>query len=853
MTSDDKDGSQLRVVPDVHQPSLVRPLLITAIGMLLGMVAVDQLQSRLFPMLTHRQTTVTTIFCSTLVAMAVIYLVLRRYQTVQHAGDLARVTLYQSDMQLTEAQTLARVGSWTADIATGTEVWSDELYRIYGLEPHSQPSSIEAFMPIVHPEDRAEVMAMIKRTSQQAGAFSQEYRIVRPDGAVRFIADQARVLVDARGIPTWVVGASQDITERKQAEQGLAEREQRYRQMFEGNLSVQWLIDPVTGAIVEANPAASAFYGYSVDELQHMNITAINISLDLQAFRAVAQGVSSTAGALTFRHKLASGAVRDVEVHSGPIDVGGRLLLYSIIHDVTERNQAAERLRKSEALYRTLVRNLPKCAVLLFDADLRFQLVDGTALEAHAYSKESVEGKTLWEVLPPDKSTDLEPYYRATLIGQTQMIEREYAGLWYLIQFLPVKTEEDVPFAGLVVALDITEQRQAEAARHARLLAEQANRAKGEFLSRMSHELRTPLNAILGFAQVLEMDGLAPLQQESVDQILTGGRHLLTLINEVLDITGIESGHLALSLEPLEIVHLVAEVNDLMVPIAAHYHVTVNAAPDPGCEWHVLADRHRLRQVLLNLLSNAIKYNCTGGSVHVRCGAATDDRLRLDVRDTGAGIAAALLPRLFTPFERLDAAQTSIEGTGLGLALSKRLMEAMGGSIGVDSVVGVGSTFWIELPLIVVPADPVGLLPVLKASNLPEPLVQSSRKLLYIEDNLSNVRLIEKVLLRRPHISLLTAMQGRLGLDLAKEHHPDLILLDVQLPDIHGDEVLRQLRTNPATRDIPVMLLSADANPRRSEQFLQAGAVAYLTKPLDIAQFLALVDDTLNALDPTGG
>ncbi len=237
--------------------------------------------------------------------------------------------------------------------------------------------------------------------------------------------------------------------------------------------------------------------------------------------------------------------------------------------------------------------------------------------------------------------------------------------------------------------------------REAIVTAERANAAKSEFLSRMSHELRTPLNAILGFAQLLEMEELGPGDRESVDQILTGGRHLLALINEVLDITAVESGGLAILPEPVDVGDVVAEAIALLAPVAAQYTVTLNAACDQNGHRQVLADQQRLMQVLLNLLANAIKYNRTGGTVQVSCAPAPNDRLRVEVHDTGAGIAAELLPRLFTPFDRLDVErQTMVDGTGLGLVHSKRLIEAMGGRSGVQSVVGNGSTFWVELPLV---------------------------------------------------------------------------------------------------------------------------------------------------------
>jgi len=380
---------------------------------------------------------------------------------------------------------------------------------------------------------------------------------------------------------------------------------------------------------------------------------------------------------------------------------------------------------------------------------------------------------------------------------------------------------------------EIAERRRAEEE------ADRANRAKSDFLSRMSHELRTPLNGILGFAQLLQMESLPVDQEESVAHILKAGRHLLGLINEVLDISRIEAGHLELSMEPVPVDDTLRGAIDLVRPLAAQRDIELGAEV-AGDHRHVLADRQRLQQVLLNLLSNAVKYNRTRGAVAVSCEERPGGRLRILVTDTGHGISPDKLERLFIPFDRLGAEGTDIEGTGLGLSLSKHLVEVMGGTLDVTSQVGVGSTFAVELPLTAAPAD------VLKLPGA-SPTVQAERQegrmvVLYIEDNVSNLRLVEQVLGRRPQTTLLSAMQGQLGLDLAREHRPDLILLDLHLPDVPGDEVLRRLLEEPRTRGTPVVILSADATPGQVERLLAAGAEAYLTKPLDVRQLLALVD-----------
>jgi len=391
---------------------------------------------------------------------------------------------------------------------------------------------------------------------------------------------------------------------------------------------------------------------------------------------------------------------------------------------------------------------------------------------------------------------------------------------------------------------DISERKRSEAMLiAAREEAERANAAKSEFLSRMSHELRTPLNAILGFGQLLEADTEQPLtdmQADNLQEILQAGSHLLTLINEVLDLSRIESGRIELNLDVIAVGPLIQSCVKQIKPLAEQRGIAIRFESIDNCS--VVADSTRLKQVLLNLLSNAVKYNRDGGRIAVDCMSAGPNRLRIGVKDTGYGISAESLPRLFKPFERLESAYQDIEGTGIGLALAKKLVESMHGEIGVDSTPGEGSRFWFELPSAVlldteaptVPAKP----PAINASNN----IPSQCKLLYVEDNPANLRLVQKILAARQNMELFTAVNAMDGLAIAAHEHPNLILLDINLPNIDGFETLRRLKNNPATRDIPVIAVTANAMHSDIQRGMAAGFADYLTKPLDVLEFLECID-----------
>ncbi|HET7018386.1 MAG TPA: ATP-binding protein [Streptosporangiaceae bacterium] len=382
----------------------------------------------------------------------------------------------------------------------------------------------------------------------------------------------------------------------------------------------------------------------------------------------------------------------------------------------------------------------------------------------------------------------------------------------------------------------------------ARDQAVRATQAKNSFLSSTSHELRTPLNSILGFTQLLELSDLSEEDSDSVQRILVAGRHLLALINELIDIARIESGDLSLSLEPVAIAPLIHEAAQLMAPLAADRSVRI----DHSCDRPALAayaDRQRFSQILVNLVSNAVKYNKVGGTITITCGELGQDQASVTVTDTGRGMSADDLERIFMPFERLGAEQSGIEGTGIGLPLAKALSEAMQGRLTATSVPGEGSQFTITLPRapdLETRASAPSSVPGTESTDpLPHRRPERSTAalvVLYVEDNPANVEVVARYLRANPETRLASCPTGREGIDYATAHHPDLILLDLHLQDGHGEQALAELKSNPATADIPVVVLSADASPGMIRRLLAGGALAYLTKPLDLGDLGAIIE-----------
>src|SRR3954469_16779545 len=459
---------------------------------------------------------------------------------------------------------------------------------------------------------------------------------------------------------------------------------------------------------------------------------------------------------------------------------------------------------------------------------------------AHALS---IELKTPiapgFEALAFKASREIEDSYELTYI-------RKDGSRFPAVVSITALRDDDRIIGYLLIGTDNSVRKLVESKLHdAMAAADKANRAKTDFISSMSHELRTPLNAILGFAQLIESGSPAPTpaQRRSLDQILKAGWYLLELINEVLDLALIESGKVTLSREPLSLAEVMLECRAMIEPQAQRRGIGMTF-PGFAAPVFVNADRVRLKQVLINLLFNAIKYNRVGGTVGVECTPHDEDTIRLTVRDTGPGLSAEQVAQLFQPFNRLDKAAGAEEGTGIGLVVTKRLVELMGGVISVDSTPGVGSAFWIELRRCAAPKFVATQTEHAPASR---PLVPAGpvRTLLYVEDNPANLELVEQLIARRSDLRLLCAGDAELGVEFARAHRPDLILMDINLPGMSGIEAMQLLRADPLTAHIPILALSANAVPHDIARGLEAGFFDYLTKPIRVDRFMEALNAAL--------
>lgn len=524
--------------------------------------------------------------------------------------------------------------------------------------------------------------------------------------------------------------------------------------------------------------------------------------------------------------------------------------------DVSARNAIAEELRQSEKKFRSIVQTTAEGYWLIDPATKKTTEVNSALCRMLGYGEEEMLGKTPLDFVNEENAA----IFKAQMAQISDTDHRSYdivlkakdgGDVHTHFEASTIRSDDGSPRAAFAFVMDIGERiRSQNELREAKEEADRANQAKSEFLSSMSHELRTPLNGILGFAQLLEYDPglpLQPPQKDKTDQIIKSGNHLLELIDQVLELAKIEAGKISVSLEDLPICTIYDECTPLITTMAEKRNISLDVECDESADILVHADHTRLKQVLLNLLSNAVKYNRDGGSITV-CGSTTPrDMLHITVTDTGLGIPDDQQAKLFQPFERLGRETSEIEGTGIGLTITRELVRLMGGDIGFSSEVGKGTTFWIDIPCAAQGASVQTQADTTQGGGLDNPVGDAARQYvaLYIEDNPANLMLMEQILDMVPNMSLISTHTAELGIEMARSQNPDIILMDIHLPGMNGIQALGQLKADAGTRDIPVIAVSAAAMPHAIEKGMKQGFVAYLTKPLNVHQLLETVRDVL--------
>jgi PAS domain S-box-containing protein len=776
------------------------------------------------------------------------------------AWDLAR-THAETAEQLGLALELANIVVFRHDLRADRVRISDKAFELLGLPQPSGDLSAEELRALVHPEDQAGLRASLEKAVATGLPVDVETRFRHADGSWRHVLTRRMLQRDAHGQPLALLGVGLDLSERVASTRRQTELMRQFELTTRAAGIGYWRVEADTRTprwseqtflLHGLSPEAEAL---PMKEWLQRFVHAADRELVQRRYAAwVQRGGPNLVQEM--RIVRTDGTTRHVLSYSRLEGPPGHYDFYGVLMDVTERRAAEAALHQANERAALATRGAGMGTweqdLITGESHWDEQMWRLRGLEPRDQPLSVDERMAL--VHPDDREATLRALNQATTEGRLSNLEfrvRWPDGQWRLIasRSIAVRDELGQLTRRIGVNWDITDMRNAQLASEEKLLAQRESQAKSQFLSRMSHELRTPLNAVLGFAQLLLADGeriTAETRQRRLEQIHGAGRHLLSLIDDVLDLSSLEGGEMRISVQPVALRSLVAETLPLVERQAQQHQVRLRSGELAGV---ALADATRLRQVLLNLLTNAVKYNREGGQVLVEA-EPVDGAVRLRVSDTGRGMSDAQLRQAFEPFNRLGLENEGIEGTGIGLAIVKALVERMGGTVQARSSPYQGSVFEVSLPdgSALDRNETAPAAPGLQAQPPLRPAGQHAR-LLYIEDNPVNLLIVQEVMAQRPDLHLHTACDGLSGVSQARSHRPDLILVDMQLPDIDGHEVLRRLRADEATAGIPCISVSANAMPEDIERALKAGFDDYWTKPLDLRVFMHSLDTIFGAAD----
>ena len=780
--------------------------------------------------------------------------------TLNSIGDGVIAT--DAEGRVTRLNPLAeKLTGWTQAQAGGRPV--DEIFHIVNQETR-QP----AIIPVTETLARGTIQGLANHTV-----------LIARGGAECPIADSCAPIRDRDGRVVGVVLVFRDVTKEYAARQTMLDNAALIQTILNTVADGIITLRASDGIVETVNPAAERMFGYPAAELIGQKFSLLVPELDQGRREGCLDyyNASDEARAVGLGREAAGrrkdGGVFPVEMAASEMRLGSQRYFTGILRDITTRKQVEaerqkldQRLRDQQFYTRSLIES---------NIDALMTTDPPGIITDVNQQMERLTGWTRDELIgTPFKNyfTDTE---RAEAAIKLALREKKVANYELTASARDGKKtvvscnattfyDRDRRLQGVFAAArDVTERQRFVKAleesnvelANAKFVAEKANLAKSDFLSSMSHELRSPLNAILGFAQLMESASPLPTasQSESIAQILQAGWHLLNLINEILDLAVIESGKVSLSLESVSLPEVMSECRSMMESQAQQRGISMTFPQfDDKAPCFVKADRVRLKQIVINLLSNAIKYNKERGTVAVDCAMSAPDRIRISFADAGAGLSPEKVAQLFQPFNRLGQEAGGVAGTGIGLVLSKRLAELMGGGLGVESTVGLGSVFWCDLTPVAAPQLKIqsGEIEASVRPHLPEGAQQ--RVLLYVEDNPANMKLVEQLIARCPDLRLVTAVSGTLGVELARATCPQVILMDINLPGISGIEALKILREDPATARIPVVALSANAMPRDIAKGLELGFFRYLTKPIKVKEFMDTLNEALEFARPGG-